>query len=1119
MKINENYDSEEDFTDFNTEIKEFKKETEDKAQEIKKDVDQAIKKDKEEIKELEKDIHQKEREEEKRKKEVDNLEQEKEELIVISDKKKEKRENTEKTGSKDNEDDDISIDLTAIKDKFKSLFSKKEKGENTEKTRSKDDEDDDISFDFTKILTFAKTNAKWLIPVACILIAMFASIYLRTMPLNMPITDDWAENTVNNFYRSQISNQINQQYPNLPQENKNALIETEFQKKLEQNKDQVNNDIKQLSLQYKAQFKDNDGNLYLLGIDPWHFYRQVYYLVNNGIPGTTVENNEVIDEYRLAPLGIKPENDFHARFGMILHKSINLFSKVPLMFSFFLIGTIFSALSVIFAFLIGKIITKNNVGGFFTALLIAVSSFFVSRTTGESSDTDVYVVFFPLLVTWLFLEALEAKELKRKMIFGSLAGLATGVFSFAWGGWWYVSNFIFGTIIIYLIYELVINKRKFKEFIKSKSFLEPVYLIFTYLIVSGIFVTFFQSFQTFVSGFDAPLKFLTLKEVGVNSLWPNIYTTVAELNVVPISQVISQLGGNLLFVLAIMGVLLTIINKDERGNRDVKVAILLTIWFLASFYATTKGVRFILQAIPVFAISLGAFLGITWGYASKWIQKEIKLEKVMTQIVVFLILAVLLIQPVKAGYEAAHQSVPSMNDAWYDSLTKIKNEAPEDIIITSWWDFGYWFRAIADRPVTFDGGTQVGYGAYWVGKSLLTNDEKVTKGILRMLNCGQNNAFEELNKIIDNTPKSINLINQIIVLEKNDAIKVLNNNGLNSEQIAKVIKYTHCEAPIDYYITSSDMVSKAGVWGHFGSWDFDKALMYQKTKEMSRSDAVSYLIKDFNLTEEQADQIHYEIQNTGADQWISPWPGYRSGLSACNNEANQTILCNINTQQGSISALIKLSDKNVLIKSNNNDQIHPTSLVYADKEEVKEKKFNGTLLPFSIVLIQAGDSYQAMVTDPLLADSTFTKLFFFNGHGMKCFNQFDERTQFTGGKISVWEVDWNCQQKNQVYFLPKEEVKASHLLITPENKTEEEALGIIEMIRANITKSNFADYAKKYSEGPSATSGGELGWFGKGQMAPEFENVAFSLKIGEISEPVKTQFGYHLILVEDKRLK
>ncbi|MBW3020950.1 peptidyl-prolyl cis-trans isomerase, partial [Candidatus Woesearchaeota archaeon] len=91
--------------------------------------------------------------------------------------------------------------------------------------------------------------------------------------------------------------------------------------------------------------------------------------------------------------------------------------------------------------------------------------------------------------------------------------------------------------------------------------------------------------------------------------------------------------------------------------------------------------------------------------------------------------------------------------------------------------------------------------------------------------------------------------------------------------------------------------------------------------------------------------------------------------------------------------------------------------------------------------------------------------------------------------------------------------------ITLDNRTDEEALGLINQIKDEINTDNFAEMAKEYSEGPSSVDGGSLGWFSKGQMVKEFEDAAFSLEVGEISEPVKTQFGYHLIYLEDKITK
>jgi parvulin-like peptidyl-prolyl isomerase len=106
------------------------------------------------------------------------------------------------------------------------------------------------------------------------------------------------------------------------------------------------------------------------------------------------------------------------------------------------------------------------------------------------------------------------------------------------------------------------------------------------------------------------------------------------------------------------------------------------------------------------------------------------------------------------------------------------------------------------------------------------------------------------------------------------------------------------------------------------------------------------------------------------------------------------------------------------------------------------------------------------------------------------------------------------------------QVHARHILIrfpeVSEEKTQEqaeaEALARIQEIRRRIEAGeSFADVAKAVSEDPgSKENGGDLGWFGRGRMVSEFEEAAFALEPGQISEPVKTAFGYHLIQVLEK---
>jgi peptidyl-prolyl cis-trans isomerase C len=94
----------------------------------------------------------------------------------------------------------------------------------------------------------------------------------------------------------------------------------------------------------------------------------------------------------------------------------------------------------------------------------------------------------------------------------------------------------------------------------------------------------------------------------------------------------------------------------------------------------------------------------------------------------------------------------------------------------------------------------------------------------------------------------------------------------------------------------------------------------------------------------------------------------------------------------------------------------------------------------------------------------------------------------------------------------EQEVHARHILVETEDQAKK--------IEADLKKgADFAELAKKESKDPGASDGGDLGFFTKDQMVPEFSTAAFALEPGKISDPIKTQFGWHIIKVEEKRTR
>lgn len=118
--------------------------------------------------------------------------------------------------------------------------------------------------------------------------------------------------------------------------------------------------------------------------------------------------------------------------------------------------------------------------------------------------------------------------------------------------------------------------------------------------------------------------------------------------------------------------------------------------------------------------------------------------------------------------------------------------------------------------------------------------------------------------------------------------------------------------------------------------------------------------------------------------------------------------------------------------------------------------------------------------------------------------------------LDVMAADLYEKKKNQ--FLTEEELNVAHILLKNRGKSDDEVKASIGELRERALVEDFLTLAEEVSEDPSAIRNrGELGFFGRGKMVKAFETAAFSLKKGEISQPIKTPFGYHLLKLLDRK--
>ena len=138
---------------------------------------------------------------------------------------------------------------------------------------------------------------------------------------------------------------------------------------------------------------------------------------------------------------------------------------------------------------------------------------------------------------------------------------------------------------------------------------------------------------------------------------------------------------------------------------------------------------------------------------------------------------------------------------------------------------------------------------------------------------------------------------------------------------------------------------------------------------------------------------------------------------------------------------------------------------------------------------------------------------------MKLANEMWLKQQLQNIKISDKEAKEFYEKNKDIYFKTTPKVKARHILVKDE-KTAEKLINELKGLHGKKLEEKFAELAKKYSIGPSKVNGGELGYFDPKQMVPAFAEAVNKMKPGQLTlKPVKTRFGYHVILVEDKNSK
>ena len=944
-------------------------------------------------------------------------------------------------------------------------------------------------------INFDMNLLKKIIPVVFILFVMWFAFFVRSGPIELNGMDARIEANVYANVKNMISSQVDAQYPNLNTVYKQEEVDKIYSKVLESGVYEVEgqafviNDIVEQNVKgVKDAFKDENGQTYLNAIDPYHFYALSSNYLKNGHTGTSLKDGEPWIDYKLAPNGRSGTYDvpFHTWLESKLYsingvdESSTVGEKTSVIF---LIPVIFVVLSVIPIYLIIRRFSNDLFALFGSLLLVSVGTF-VSRTVAGFVDTDAYVVFFPLVLVAFLIYAFMSKKKIVTSILAIFAGIAQALFLWSWSAGWFIFVFVLGALLGYLGYLMIVNlfsRINVKEFMIKTS--NDVVTLLSFVVSSYLFTWIIIGKDIFITSYMG-IKGSLVSVAGISQtkIWPNVYSSVAELNAASFNTIVNSVGGDVVFLIAMLGlVFLTIDFKSSSRNVDLMkrglilfsivwflmiiggnmflsltanysklflvllfipvgiglvlslfnkntssklfLTMLLGIWMAGTIYMSLNGVRFILLLAPAFAIAFAFGLYYISKVINYFVVEEFSIEKKTWKFVYgFLItgiIFVMLFMPMKTQAIAISEgTTPNFDDAWYSTMYKIRDNSSEDAIITSWWDFGHFFAAISGRGVTFDGGSQTTPQAHWVGKLLMENDEEKAIDILRMLVCGGNNAFDYmLEKSSDNTGGV--KINKLIystfgedVSVKRELIESYEYYDFSANDVDNIMAELYCENPReDFLITSEDMVGKAGVWAHWGSWDFTRKYVHDNYNSKSVEDIAVELDENVSLVENyvselKAIDLKADVENIKREdlinRWFADYPSYipiQGRYSfACEQKSESLLVC-----QNGISVDIVTGK----VSSNFGEDVKFANLVVPNIDSTLRVVEQDALGDVDVILIPSSNGYSVMLAQSPLGASLFTRLFYMNGFSTTHFELFDSVQSMTGVKVLTWNVNWD----------------------------------------------------------------------------------------------------------------
>ena len=812
-------------------------------------------------------------------------------------------------------------------------------------------------------------------------LVFLAGLPVRLYPFTHNVTSDaYEEGTllVINGIRSIVSTQISAQFPQMSSTEKEALVSARLNETLRQENARVRKAFEDASLQLLKQKPDSEH--YLLASDGYYFLNLTENILAKGDVSTQIKGSRYFNTLMLAPLGYWEPHSWHPYIGAWITRAIRLFAPETSTMSAVAWTPIVLLPFAIAAFLFAcRASGCSIIPSFTAAVFFVMASIYVKRSTYAWYDNDSYAVIFPALILGCLFMALRSLGHTRKFILYSALGAASlALYSMFWSGWVYLwALTLVAMTATGIKYLLLSDPRINRIALSSATLLVLTLLLVAFLIglpqIGGVIQAAWGELQKFTN--------------PAFKSWPDLFVVVGELKKGSWAD-IAELGGGTIplcgAAISLCSALYLFLRKRIPPSDEI---IILAAFSFVTCMLGLSAQRFIILCLIPVSLLFALALEQTYGARKKLIRllriNKSSLRWIEKGMLALMILSVVV--PIVHGQRTIRSLLnPIFNSAWNRALTKLAKETPPESIINTWWTPGHFVKAIAQRPVTFDGASIKGEQAYWLTKIYLANDERTALGILRMLNTSSNRAAEYLQSLGLPLSMAVPLLLEITRMPETTARQALRK-IVPEKTTEEILQLTHALPPPSYMLIYNEIAENNPMLGYVGKWDFSRIEKLNQTpaalKKIPARGSAAY-----------TDFLWSLVGGPFRQSPIMPM----SGRNGSKEIFADTLIIDTDTMTAEV-------------RSKTYGQGIPYSIVYLDphKKVVTEKPLPGASLSYSIVYFSDGQSKKAILMDRILANSLIVKMYYFEGKGLEYFEPFTREQDLTGRtRIFIYKINW-----------------------------------------------------------------------------------------------------------------